>query len=132
MSGLPPRIRQKRERGWRKPPEAMSVARPSPWGNPEPVEIQGDAVSHAKAVSAFCRLHLEDLPFVRKVQAELRGRPLMCFCSEDLPCHATVLLETANAATEEEGLAVFWRWLQMLEGRMSRNVDNGNVYDNGN
>lgn len=34
MSHEPQRIRLERTRGWRKPARAVTVARPSPWGNP--------------------------------------------------------------------------------------------------
>lgn len=31
------------------------------------------------------------------IRAELRGKDLSCWCAPDLPCHADVLLELANA-----------------------------------
>ena len=31
------------------------------------------------------------------IRAELRGQDLSCWCAPDLPCHADVLLELANA-----------------------------------
>lgn len=36
MSAAPQRIQLQRTKGWRKPPSAVVVARPSKWGNPIP------------------------------------------------------------------------------------------------
>ena len=36
-------------------------------------------------------------PKIERIQRELRGKHLMCWCSLDQPCHADVLLELANA-----------------------------------
>ena len=51
------------------------------------------AESRADAVQMFRHCFLlfaDDL-------AELRGKDLACWCAEDQPCHADVLLEWANA-----------------------------------
>lgn len=115
----PRRVQQRRTKGWRKPENTVSVARPSKWGNPFRVISTecslggccwavslGDLVvqqhvdskhrAHELAVR-FYRSWMEehdrhDLPD----PAPLRGRNLMCFCPPELPCHADVLLELAN------------------------------------
>lgn len=33
---------------------------------------------------------------VERARAELAGRDLMCWCAEDMSCHADVLLRVAN------------------------------------
>jgi hypothetical protein len=94
----PRRVQLRRTKGWRKPPDAVVVARPSRWGNPFTAE---DAGSRAAALVAF-RTRLAGPPEVRhypsdeEIRAELRGRDLACWCPLDGPCHADVLLEIAN------------------------------------
>jgi hypothetical protein len=86
---------------------AMSVARPTRWGNPWYVGMwrgykAEDAVKH------FRRWLMRD-PGVRSaenvfgkppsfedIKTELRGKNLSCWCSLDKPCHADVLLKLAN------------------------------------
>ncbi len=122
---MPERIQQKRTRGWRKPEGAVSVARPSKWGNPYVVgrtllTLTGDSeemfigsfdriqrietISPRVAVDLYRLLWLTnwnvaDLKVPRPAPRdlrELRGRDLMCFCPLGQPCHADVLLELAN------------------------------------
>src|SRR5262245_42589187 len=97
----PVRVQQSRARGWRKPEGAVSVARPSRWGNPF---IVSEHQTRAQAVENF-ELALREgrLQFsVASVRRELAGKDLMCWCpleDEDgkpVPCHADVLLRVAN------------------------------------
>ncbi|NHA69793.1 DUF4326 domain-containing protein [Phycicoccus flavus] len=102
-SAGPTRVQQRRRAGWRKPPGAVSVARPHRFHNPHRVDAAA-GVDRAEAVRRF----REDLVAGRlgytvdDVRRELRGRDLMCFCpvvddrGEPVPCHAQVLLEVAN------------------------------------
>jgi putative acetyltransferase len=92
------RIRLSRGKGWRKPVSAVVVARPSPWGNPFRVGVDGD---RARCVELF-RAGLEEGTLgytAREVQRALAGRDLACWCPLDEPCHADVLLEVANTPT---------------------------------
>lgn len=109
---MPERIQLKRTRGWRKPERAVSVARPSKWGNWYRVS---DRLPTANAVEFF-RQDLVDAmaygpkrpgtfdpihPAARWIAEhleELRGHDLACWCEPGEPCHADVLLEVANAA----------------------------------
>ena len=86
----PRRIQLRRTAGWRKPPGAVVVSRPSRWGNPFPV---GPDRSAAEAVARY-RRWIE--PQVDEVRAALAGRDLCCWCPLGAPCHADVLLELAN------------------------------------
>ena len=126
---MPRRIRLSRQKGWRLPPDTVSVARPSVWGNPyRVVEDRTDrkrpwccivpgrnrcppyvfryetkAGASAKAV-ALMRLRLEQLPSgeeLRLLLPRLRGKHLACYCGPDDPCHADMLIELANAPEAE-------------------------------
>lgn len=103
----PRRVQLSRRKGWKMPPNTVSVARPTQWGNPFRVGVDGDA---AECVQKF-EAHL--LPYrhggsmdlfllsdanLRAVQNDLRGLNLACWCPLDAPCHADVLLKVANAA----------------------------------
>lgn len=116
---IPVRIQRRRMRGWRMPPNTVSVTRPGPLGNPfrigDFVDVDGRHVEiktalHARTlymenVVAF-NLRLAQHPgngkgvigareWIERVRA-LRGKNLACFCPLDQPCHADVLLELAN------------------------------------
>lgn len=102
------RIQRKRTKGWRMPENAVSVCRPSIWGND--IRI-GDDISYytegchsataADAVDLFRRFQLAhkaaDPDRFERWISPLRGKDLACWCPLDQPCHADVLLELANA-----------------------------------
>ncbi len=121
---MPERIQQRRTKGWRKPENTVSVARPSKWGNPFritvsdvvdfPWQVRSPTVNHllglhdsersarAHVVELFA-MHIGpmgsfeyDAEKLAKLRRELGGKNLMCFCPLDQPCHADVLLEIAN------------------------------------
>lgn len=103
----PRRIRLRRTNGWRKPPGAVVVARPSLWGNPFRV---GEVAAHrhrsaahphdfyvdrhrivdaAQAVALYRRIITEpaehqyvghDTPTIHAIRANLAGRDLACWC----------------------------------------------------
>jgi len=104
---MPERIQQRRTRGWRKPANTVSVARPSRYGNPFRVgeravinDATGTVVDNSKRqeVTVRDRAHAVSLyrdaiegrtwvsapcyPFIpRRHEIEhLRGKNLMCFC----------------------------------------------------
>ena len=115
----PIRIQLSRKKGWRMPPNTISVARPGGWGNPfRVVRDQG---------KWWCMLNREEgIPFTNREAAvrqaiqcyrernidgpdkiwngvfrdsaieELRGKNLACFCPLDQSCHADILIEIAN------------------------------------
>ncbi|AGT09088.1 DUF4326 domain-containing protein [Paracoccus aminophilus] len=113
----PQRIQRKRTKGWRMPEGAVSVCRPSIWGNPftvanlRAIGIEGPA----SALSRICVDEFEGwlaepslLPEcvgpVNKASRQrildnlpsLRGKDLACWCRLDQPCHADLLLRLAN------------------------------------
>lgn len=117
----PKRIQRKRTKGWRMPDNAVSVCRPSIWGNPFRVDecreagYRGtDAEIAARCVGAFAGWlgplwHInwqgpESEAARHKILTrlpELRGKDLACFCPLDQPCHADVLLELANGGAHD-------------------------------
>lgn len=112
------RIQRKRAPGWRKPASAIDCTRPGPWGNPytvrevlKPVhsfivvDKLGVVRCHAflnrnDAARIAVGLFKHDLRIKLLCWPEylepLRGKDLLCWCREDDPCHADVLLELAN------------------------------------
>lgn len=106
MPETPKRIQRKRTKGWRMPPNTVSVTRPGKWGNPYRVgephphpDEGGRAIRDATEAVELYRLHLSVLGMLEGVGDsvdELRGKNLACFCPLDAPCHADVLLEIAT------------------------------------
>jgi hypothetical protein len=103
----PQRIQRKRTKGWKMPPNTVSVTRPGKWGNPfiiSPTRTPGAGsgaeyicVPNAiEAVECF-REYMKLDGRTEQAQLELRGKHLACFCKLGDPCHADVLLELANA-----------------------------------
>ena len=110
---MPIRVQLRRVKGWRMPPNTVSVARPGPYGNPHYIGFCIRCSRHhtaAEAVSTFRRDLLAAIdrhasgaprPCVFDSMApdlhELRGKNLACWCKPgEQPCHADVLLEIAN------------------------------------
>ena len=111
----PRRFVLSRAKGSRLPEGAVSVARPTRWGNPWKAEVV-DGVgwcctdtryqliteardrrhAHEMAVAAFRHSLTQDPGLVEDARAKLRGRNLACWCASDMPCHADVWLEIAN------------------------------------
>lgn len=100
----PHRVQLKRNKGWRMPPNTVSVARPHKFGNPFVINKEGPlgrtAIDNESAVGFF-KAMLSDSELLSEAAypmdfTELRGKNLACFCPLDKPCHADVLLELAN------------------------------------
>ena len=123
----PQRIQMKRTKGWRLPEGAVSVARPTRWGNPfKP----GDALSfpfsevfgpvvrdRAHAVAVFATHASIRSGYAGLARRELARRPLGCWCPLPEPgqpdaCHAAVLIAIANAPDEgrEASRQAEWWW----------------------
>ena len=112
LRSTPCRVQLSRKKGWRMPPNTVSVARPTKWGNPWKIDAYYDAgfqgtEGHARqtCVDAFRAWHLRERHWAHGCNqpsppdpTELRGKNLACWCPLDQPCHADVLLELANTA----------------------------------
>jgi hypothetical protein len=113
---MPKRIQRKRTKGWKMPPNAVYVGRPSFFGNMFTHADPSVAVAAFRRVWTasqwFAHYHdgLVDVDEFRNLKrvgpwpewwwhkelVRLRGKDLVCWCG-DGPCHADVLLELANA-----------------------------------
>lgn len=110
MNARPIGVQLRRTKGWRMPPNTVSVARRpgSRWGNPFRVGMWR-GYSAADAVADYRRWLARALsirsaesvfgkpPTADEIRAALRGKNLACWCALDAPCHRNVLLEIANA-----------------------------------
>lgn len=130
---MPERIQLRRTRGYRKPPGAVNVARPTKWGNPffigkgefpwandpdtycpdipaaerQRLAAEWVVAAYRSYIEAGCLIITEGAEVtvwespvcVSDVKRHLRGKDLACWCpiGDDVPCHAAVLLELANA-----------------------------------
>jgi hypothetical protein len=106
----PKRIQRRRVKGWKMPPNTVGVTRPGKFGNPfsvKQIEQSGYRDGAAMAVWAFREWlngnpdwvaggNLHARQRILNDIRELRGCDLACWCKEDAPCHADVLLELAN------------------------------------
>ncbi len=71
---------------------AIVVSRPSRWGNPFRIGVDGD---RAACVDRYGDWLTREPPDAARL-ATLRGHNLACYCSLDGPCHADLLLALAN------------------------------------
>jgi hypothetical protein len=102
------RIQRKRTKGWKMPPNTVSVTRPGRYGNPYTIKQAREAGykgSEAELAQMCVDEFRREMPDFAKVayQQELRGKNLACWCALDQPCHADVLLEVANSPALREG-----------------------------
>ncbi len=91
---VPVRIQRRRSKGWRMPPGAKYVGRPTRWGNPWTLADHGAAAltlyrAHARALHRAGRSFLDEL---REFEA------LACWCRPGDPCHVDVLIELLQEA----------------------------------
>ncbi len=115
---MPVRIQRRRTRGWRMPPGAIYVGRPSKWGNNYIVgqrcydHVTGVFVvpeDRAHAVTLY-RIEWEHWLDTDTIGGRsphhafdpLRGHDLTCWCplvdknGNPVPCHADILIELSN------------------------------------
>lgn len=119
----PIRVQRKRIKGWRMPPNTISVTRGTEFGNPFKVGgwfmmgSGGDKMfsgfSYVQATEGYqdsrftmikdnkmavewFKRYIELHPYNSEKLTFLKGKNLACFCSLDQPCHADVLLKIAN------------------------------------
>ena len=73
------------------PEGAVYIGRPSYWGNPFTIGVDGN---RAQVIEKF-RAKLLASPSLLARVPELRGKDLVCWCAPQA-CHGDVLLEIAN------------------------------------
>lgn len=97
LATSPSRIQLSRQRGWRKPKNAVVVARPTKWGNPF-VAVDGRTVEQAvDQYERWLRNHPTGIKTLNEAKAALRGKSLACWCKLGTPCHGDVLLKLVNS-----------------------------------
>jgi len=84
------RIQRKRVKGWRMPPNAVYVGRPSRWGNPFEIGRDGSREEVLAKYRVWLEEKLDEDPAFLE---PLRGKILVCWCPLDKPCHADIILE---------------------------------------
>lgn len=113
---MPERIQRRMTKNWRKPEGAVYVGRPGRWGNPWTVvqtlggwclAVRGNTTTgmyatEAEAMQGLMKAYATWAEVRREqIVSELAGKDLMCWCplvdadGNEVPCHATVLLELA-------------------------------------
>jgi hypothetical protein len=109
----PRRVQLSRRKGFRLPPNTVSVARPSKWGNPYKLSLYDVRNADDSPVSAvelkrearslavrdhwgWLRCFPEGEKIAAQARVELRGKNLACWCPLDAECHADNLIEIAN------------------------------------
>lgn len=111
---VPMRLKRERRAGWRMPPNAVYVGRPSKWGNLKPEKVAGKWVlvgptgvyanrelKHYKKWDTREEAVAFSLDNYREwAEGQLRdfyepliGHNLMCWCKYDQPCHADILID---------------------------------------
>ncbi len=107
---MPQRIQRRRTKGWRMPPNTVSVTRPGIFGNPFVIPKNHPADKEHAIKAAVASFHAwlkddqnpftEEYPEKRKRLLEnlhkLKGKNLACYCPPGATCHADVLLKLAN------------------------------------
>ena len=97
---MPIRIQRKRVAGWKMPPDAIYVGRPTRWGNPFPCGGNNQLATESyrewvyREKQKYAGLNP---PTFEEIKRELKGKDLLCWCKEGEACHADVLLEIANS-----------------------------------
>lgn len=92
----PKRIQRKRTKGWRMPLNTVYVGRPTQWGNPYRIGIDGGAQQCVALFARMVNCNVWSTPNSKQIQECLRGKNLACWCPLGQPCHADVLLNIAN------------------------------------
>ena len=130
---MPTRIQRKRTRGWRAPEGAKYVGRGTrygnPWavvqtrtgwavnwtrpGKPQPeweVSTSDQYAAQKMAVGLYGEYLAQQSDLVTRARRELAGHDLMCWCPEDQPCHADILLRVASIPDGAGVCVRCWHW----------------------
>ncbi len=82
-----------RTKGWKMPPNAVYVGRPSDFGNPYQIEFGYTREECIQKYEVLLREVLETHP---DYLDRLSGKDLVCWCPLDKSCHADVILKILN------------------------------------
>jgi hypothetical protein len=84
------RIQRKRSKGWKMPPNTVYVGRPTRWGNPYKIGVDGSREEVIAKYREWLKKKLEEKPAFLD---PLKGKDLACWCPPNKPCHADVIIE---------------------------------------
>lgn len=84
------RIQRKRVEGLAMPSNAVYVGRPTRWGNPFVVGIDGTLPRVLFLYKNWLWARIEENPDFLK---PLKGKDLVCWCPLGRPCHADIILQ---------------------------------------
>jgi Domain of unknown function (DUF4326) len=95
MSNSPKRLQRSRQRKMVSPNglPIIYVGRPTKWGNPYRIGVDGNREQVLKKSREFL---MANPGFVEDARNELQGKNLACWCKPGEDCHADILLEMAN------------------------------------
>ncbi len=94
---MPERVQVRRVKGWRLPAGCVYVGRPTRFGNPFRAEAQpGGREEAVRRFEDWLHESAEGRELLASARAELRGKPLACWCPLTAPCHADVWLRLVN------------------------------------
>lgn len=79
-------------------PNSVYVGRPSKWGNPYTIGVDGTREEVIKLYRAWINLP-EQSQLRADARSELRGKDLVCWCAP-AACHADILLSAVNKKKE--------------------------------
>jgi hypothetical protein len=82
------RIQLKRKKGWKKPPNARYVGRPTRWGNPFSLK----EYDRTTALRLYEEWLDEKLAADPTFLDELKGMDLACWCKPTDACHADIII----------------------------------------
>jgi len=74
-------------------PNTRYIGRPTQWGNPFVIGIDG---TRNTVIDKFEKMVLENPEFQKLIQKELKGMDLICYCKPKR-CHGDILLKIANS-----------------------------------
>jgi hypothetical protein len=98
------RIQRKRTKGWRMPPGAVYIGRPSMWWNRLDTAADFRRVAELIASTSCGTFEIVGIDIfafsatwamVKNIE-QLRGKQLACWCGLDKECHGDILCEIAN------------------------------------
>jgi hypothetical protein len=75
--------------------KAVTVARPSRWGNPFEIGRDGTQAQCVEHYSAWLAQPEQEV-LRREARATLRSRNLACWCAAGAPCHGDMLLDLVS------------------------------------
>jgi hypothetical protein len=84
------RIQRLRKKGWKMPPNTVYVGRPTRWGNPFRIGIDGTREEVIEKYRKWLKEKLKNDPAFLE---PLRGKDLACWCPLNVPCHADIIIK---------------------------------------